>query len=174
MMPSGTHVLQGEMVTLRLATPDDAARLADILVVDGVALWWGRWDVDRVHRDLLSSDDGAVAYVIEADGQVIGAIQYLEENEPEYRHASVDIFLHPGWHRRGLGSDAIRVLSRYLFTERGHHRLTIDPAAHNVAAIRSYGRVGFRPVGVMRLYERGRDGTWHDGLLMDLLADELC
>ena len=24
----------------------------------------------------------------------------------------------------------------------------------------------------MRDYERGRDGTWHDGLLMDLLARE--
>ncbi|HCT76415.1 MAG TPA: GNAT family N-acetyltransferase, partial [Micromonosporaceae bacterium] len=22
-------------------------------------------------------------------------------------------------------------------------------------------------------YERGNDGTWHDGLLMDLLAEEL-
>jgi aminoglycoside 6'-N-acetyltransferase len=28
-------------------------------------------------------------------------------------------------------------------------------------------------VGIMRLYERGPDGTWHDGLLMDLLRDEL-
>jgi aminoglycoside 6'-N-acetyltransferase len=25
----------------------------------------------------------------------------------------------------------------------------------------------------MREYERGPDGTWHDGLLMDLLAGEL-
>jgi aminoglycoside 6'-N-acetyltransferase len=25
---------------------------------------------------------------------------------------------------------------------------------------------------VMRRYERGSDGTWHDGLLMDLLAEE--
>jgi aminoglycoside 6'-N-acetyltransferase len=25
----------------------------------------------------------------------------------------------------------------------------------------------------MRQYERGPDGTWHDGLLMDLLAEEL-
>ncbi|GAA4530723.1 GNAT family N-acetyltransferase [Amycolatopsis samaneae] len=33
--------------------------------------------------------------------------------------------------------------------------------------------LGFRPVGVLRQYERGADGTWHDGLLMDLLADEL-
>lgn len=49
----------------------------------------------------------------------------------------------------------------------------IDPAADNVAAIRGYGKVGFRPVGIMRQYERGSDGTWHDGLLMDLLAAEL-
>jgi aminoglycoside 6'-N-acetyltransferase len=26
---------------------------------------------------------------------------------------------------------------------------------------------------VMRRYERGPDGTFHDGLLMDLLAEEL-
>ena len=73
----------------------------------------------------------------------------------------------------GLGPDAIRAAVRWLVDERGHHRITIDPAADNVAAIRAYERVGFRPVGVMRRYERGADGTWHDGLLMELLADEL-
>lgn len=42
------------------------------------------------------------------------------------------------------------------------------------AAIRCYAGVGFRPVAVMRSYERDVDGSgWHDGLLMDLLADEL-
>lgn len=38
---------------------------------------------------------------------------------------------------------------------------------------RAYEKVGFRPVGVMRRYERGADGTWHDGLLMDFLADDV-
>jgi aminoglycoside 6'-N-acetyltransferase len=33
--------------------------------------------------------------------------------------------------------------------------------------------VGFRAVGVMRQYERGGDGHFHDGLLMDLLRGEL-
>jgi aminoglycoside 6'-N-acetyltransferase len=65
-------------------------------------------------------------------------------------------------------------MARYLVDERGHHRLVIDPAADNVAAIRCYSSVGFRPVGVMRSYERDVDGCgWHDGLLMDLLAPEL-
>jgi aminoglycoside 6'-N-acetyltransferase len=74
---------------------------------------------------------------------------------------------------RGIGTDAVRTMARYLIEVRGHHRLTIDPAAANARAIHVYEKVGFRPVGVMRRYERGQDGTFHDGLLMDLLADEL-
>jgi aminoglycoside 6'-N-acetyltransferase len=50
--------------------------------------------------------------------------------------------------------------------------LTIDPSAANERAIRAYGAVGFRPVGIMRRYERGPDGEFHDGLLMDLLRDD--
>ena len=49
----------------------------------------------------------------------------------------------------------------------------IDPAAAKSHAIRCYTKVGFRPVGVMRQYERGGDGNFHDGLLMDLLRGEL-
>jgi len=52
--------------------------------------------------------------------------------------------------------------------------VVIDPAADNEAAIRCYPAVGFRPAGVMRRFERDVDGAgWHDGLLIDLLADEL-
>jgi aminoglycoside 6'-N-acetyltransferase len=59
-----------------------------------------------------------------------------------------------------------------MVDERGHHRFSIDPAAANERAIPCYAGLGFKPVGVMRQYERGDDG-WHDNLLMDLLADEL-
>lgn len=59
-----------------------------------------------------------------------------------------------------------------LFDDRGHHRLTIDPAADNGAAIACYRKVGFRDVGVMRAYERRPDGSWADGLLLDMLATD--
>jgi aminoglycoside 6'-N-acetyltransferase len=165
--------LHGEVVHLRPVTADDAARLTEILTHPEVARWWGRWDLDRVRREIVNPDDGTVTFAVEADGQVIGLVQYAEEDDPDYRHASIDISLHPAWHGRGLGADAVRTLARYLFEQRGHHRITIDPAAHNQRAIRSYQRVGFRPVGVMRRYERGADGSWHDGLLMDLLPEDL-
>ncbi len=90
-----------------------------------------------------------------------------------YRHAGIDIFLDPEIHGRGVGPDAVRALCVHLVDDVGHHRLVIDPAADNAPAIRCYAKVGFRPVGVMRRYELGPDGTWHDGLLMDLLAEDL-
>jgi aminoglycoside 6'-N-acetyltransferase len=166
-------VLHGDMVTLRPARPRDAERLAEILTHSGVAEWWPRYDLDKVQREMIDPTDETVVFAVEADGQVIGLVQYAEEDDPMYRHAGVDVLLDPRWHGRGLGADAVRTLARHLFEDRGHHRITIDPAAGNQRAIRSYLRVGFRPVGVMRRYERGADGTWHDGLLMDLLAEDL-
>jgi aminoglycoside 6'-N-acetyltransferase len=163
--------LRGERVTLRPLDAEDVDRLAAILAEPEVVAWWGRWDADRVRAELIEPED-EVVFAIEVDGELVGSIQYTEENDPDYRHASIDLFLAPSWHGRGLGSEAVRVVARYLFDERGHHRLTIDPAAANERAIRAYERVGFRPVGVMRQYERGPDGTWRDGLLMDLLAGE--
>ena len=138
-----------------------------------MARWWGqpRPDVD-VADDWLDADPDTTVWIIDVEGEVAGSIQTAEEAEPDYRHASIDLFLGPAYQGRGLASDAIRTLARWLFEERGHHRLTIDPSAANERAIRTYGAVGFRPVGVMRRYERGPDGTFHDGLLMDLLRDE--
>jgi aminoglycoside 6'-N-acetyltransferase len=41
-------------------------------------------------------------------------VQYGEDEEPAYRHASIDIFLDPVVHRQGVGRDAILTLARYL------------------------------------------------------------
>jgi aminoglycoside 6'-N-acetyltransferase len=83
------------------------------------------------------------AFVVTLDGEVVGAIQYHEEDDPMYRHAGIDVFLTPSRHGQGLGTDAIRTLARYLFERRGHHRLSIDPAADNERAILAYEAVGF-------------------------------
>lgn len=148
----------------------DVRRLVAILNEPEVASRWGRFREGEVADQFIGHEG---AFVVTVDGEVVGAIQYGEEEDPMYRHAGIDVFLTASRHGQGLGTDAIRTLARYLFERRGHHRLSIDPAVGNEPAIRAYEAVGFRRVGVMRAYERGPDGTWHDGLLMDMLAGEL-
>ncbi|MBM7075996.1 MULTISPECIES: GNAT family N-acetyltransferase [Micromonospora] len=166
-------MLRGRTVTLRPMAEADVPALAAIRATPEVRRWW-RGDDDlaaSVRADL--ADDTLAVYAIEDAGRLVGAIQWYAETDPDYRHVSLDVFLDPAVRGTGLGGDAIRTLVRHLVDEYGHHRFTVDPAAANTAAIRAYAKVGFRPVGVMRRYERGADGRWHDALLMDLLAEEL-
>lgn len=164
--------LTGDQVALRPASAADAERLVAILRDPTVQEWWQTPDPVADVAELLDDDDLAI-WIVEEAGEPIGLIMGGEETDPQYRHASIDIALVASGQGRGLGVDAVRTLARWLIDARGHHRLTIDPAATNARAIGAYESVGFRAVGAMRAYERSLDGTWHDGLLMDLLAEEL-
>ena len=164
-------LLRGRYIVLRPLRTDDVERVAEIQNEPGVARWWGPPNKAELRRQADGSDDEK-ALAIERKSELVGLIQFHEENEPDFRHAGIDVFLAERAQGHELGTDAVRTLARYLIDEREHHRLTIDPAADNAAAIRSYEKVGFRAVGVMREYWRSPDGTWRDGLLMDLLARE--
>jgi aminoglycoside 6'-N-acetyltransferase len=165
------ETLTGTQVRLRPVRPGDKEKLWQIFSDPEVARWWG--DPAKSVEDSLAVSEDDSQFLIELDGEAIGFIQCSEETDPMYRHASIDISLRSPWQGKGLGPDAIKTLARFLIDQHGHHRLTIDPAAHNTPAIKAYERVGFKPVGLMRQYERGPDGEWHDGLLMDMLAAEL-
>jgi RimJ/RimL family protein N-acetyltransferase len=133
-----------------------------------VAEFW-----DELEPDFPLDDEPEVTrFTIHHEGEIAGMVQYGEELEPKYRHASIDIFVAPAHQRSGVCTEAIRLVVEHLRSERGHHRITIDPAAHNAAAIACYSNAGFRPVGVMRLAERDSDGRgWHDALMMELVAE---
>jgi aminoglycoside 6'-N-acetyltransferase len=153
-------------VVLRALVATDAPELRRIRATPEVAQWW-----EPPEDGFPFDDDEVTRLTVEVDGAVAGLVQFGEELDPKYRHASIDLFLDPALHGRGIGTEVVRRVVRQLIDERGHHRITIDPAADNAAAIRVYEKVGFRRVGVMRRYERDVDGRgWHDGLLMELLA----
>jgi len=167
--------LRGEAVLLRPVTSDDVAGLTRILATPEVARWWEGYDEERVRDELVAEGDGGSFAIAadDADGATIGLVQFYEQDDPDYRHAGLDLFVDPAHHGHGHARDAILTLARYLVEERGHHRLIIDPPVANDRAVAVYRSVGFREVGVMRRYERRADGTWGDNMLLELLADEL-
>jgi aminoglycoside 6'-N-acetyltransferase len=159
--------MRAELI-LRSLAKADKAELLRIHNTPEVVRWW-----DVPDDDFPWDEPQSTRMAIEVDGAVAGLIQYWEELEPKYRHAGIDLFLDPALHGRGYGTEAVRRVVAMLTEERGHHRITIDPAVANVAAIRAYEKVGFRRVGVMREHERDADGGgWHDSLLMELLVSE--
>ncbi|TMK41305.1 MAG: GNAT family N-acetyltransferase [Actinobacteria bacterium] len=156
--------LRGEKVRLRPLVEGDVPILRAIHARPEVAAWWG-----PVPRDFPADDPNATRFAIVLDERVVGLTQFTEESDPDYRHAWIDIFLDPEHHNQGLGADAIRTLVGHLIADGGHHRVTIDPATDNAAAIRCYEKAGFRPVGVTRLAWRDAAGRWRDALLMELV-----
>ncbi|MRS12730.1 MAG: N-acetyltransferase [Actinobacteria bacterium] len=163
--------LESEHLVLRPLRRSDARTLLALLQQPGVARWWGAYDDERIERDFYDPA-WAYTYLIVVGDTAAGVLQFHEVPDPDYKSAGVDITLGEAYRDRGLGTEALRTLIAYLIDERGHHRVTIDPATDNPRAIHTYEKVGFRPVGVMRKYERNIAGEWHDSLLMDLLAEE--
>lgn len=92
--------LHGDRVVLRPVADGDAEVLDRIVREPEVAAWWPPPD----------DYEGMLAVVFE--GVVIGAVQFDEETDLEYRHASIDIFLTAQRHGQGLGADTVRTLAR--------------------------------------------------------------
>jgi len=162
------RVEQPEHVELRPLARGDEPELLRIHLTPEVARWW-----DEPAESFPWDEPSSTRFTILVDGAIAGLIQYWEEPEPRYRHAGIDLFIDPALHGRGIGAQAVRRVAGLLIEERGHHRITIDPAIANTAAIRAYESVGFRPVGVMHRAERDVQGEgWHDVLLMELVSDD--
>lgn len=161
-------------VVVRSGGEADVPALLAVVADDGVTRWWPA----DAHREMVESlcghADDAIGFVIEVAGELAGYIQYYEEDDPQYRHAGIDIVIGEGFRDRGVGTTSVWLLARHLFEALDHHRLIIDPNAANHRAIRTYEKVGFKTVGVMRSYEySAREGRWTDALLMDMLRDDL-
>jgi aminoglycoside 6'-N-acetyltransferase len=146
---------------------EQVERIRELHATPEVQRWWDPapegWP--------LQTQEPVQQLTLLVDGEIAGYIQFSEEADPDARHADVDIFLGPEHQGRGLGTEAMHLVVRHLIEERGHHRITLSASPENGRAIRSYEKVGFRPVGVLR--KAARDpvtGVWKDELLMELVV----
>ncbi|MDF2826065.1 MAG: aacA4 [Mycobacterium sp.] len=84
--------LRGERVVLRPITAEDGPELRRILHTPEVHARWGDEDADE---SWPFDNPEETRLVVELDSATVGLIQYGEETDPMYRHASIDIFLDP-------------------------------------------------------------------------------
>jgi aminoglycoside 6'-N-acetyltransferase len=149
-------------VDLQPLAPEHAEELRRIHLTPEVTAFWGAMD-----PGFPDDEPESTRFAILHEGRVAGMVQFGEESEPDFRRAWIDIFVDPALHGQGVGTEAIRRTMRILIDERGHHRITIDPALENGAAIRCYAKAGFKPVGVCHSAWRNPQGEWRDELYME-------
>jgi RimJ/RimL family protein N-acetyltransferase len=77
----------------------------------------------------------------------------------------------PEYRGKGYGTDAMRLMLRYAFTELNLHRVTLGVFEYNPRAQRSYQKAGFTLEGRVR-QELNRNGQRWDGLYMGILREE--
>ena len=72
---------------------------------------------------------------------------------------------------KGYGTDTLRVLLRYAFTELNLRRVSLTVNGYNPRALRAYEKAGFKPEGRLR-ENLLREGKRWDEIYMGVLRDE--
>ena len=173
-------MIHGQITCLRPIEAADVDHLLRWQSDAAVMRWWGqlaplltRAEIERDVAGRFAATDGCLYLLIETnDGRPVGR---LDVERIDARHRGAEVMLYIGEsaaHGNGYGTDALAAACRYLFEQRGIHRVALTVMAANARAIAVYERLGFRPEGTLR-HHLWMDGAPVDEVAMSLLAGEL-
>lgn len=171
-------MIRGEAVHLRLVREDELGVLAALL--NDVEASGEFWPIPlipeavlrrRYHDDGLWGEDYGQFLICDADDRILGEIlffktaKYMSEYEIGYR------IFRPEARGKGIATEALALMTRFLFSYRqvNRIRLMIDP--ENVASQRVAEKCGYRQEGTARgaVYHHGR---FHDMDMYAILREE--
>ncbi len=126
---------------------------------DWIANWETAW----------GQETGASWAIVRAD-RVLGQIGLRRITLPQ-ASAELSYWLLPEARGAGVAGRAVRALTRWAFTDRGFHRLTLRHSTGNLASCRVAAKTGFVLEGTSRGSHLHADG-WHDVHLHSLLCTD--
>jgi len=173
-------LFRGELVRLTGEDPEARARLET------------QWQRDTEYHRLADSEPS----ILRSEKKIKEWIEKRLQSEDRFDFSIRsladdqligDIGLNPKWvegdawvgiaigHRdfwgKGYGTDAMRLILRYAFTELNLRRVSLAVHDYNGRARRSYEKSGFRLEGVMR-QDQLKEGKRSDSIFMGILREE--
>jgi RimJ/RimL family protein N-acetyltransferase len=162
----------GPPFSLRLAGADDFDIYIDAF--EAVAAE-GRWmgaeaPLDREARrpafDKAVAGDGAVLYLAESAGSIVGAIHAFLGGGV----VDLGMFVASGHRGGGVGAALLEAVIGWA-REQNAHKISLAAWSTNYPAIGLYARYGFRLEGTRRRHYRRRSGALWDAVVMGLVLD---
>lgn len=138
--------VNGAVTRLVPTSEDDLPLLAGWFADPGFVEHWGGAPVSReeVAAKYLGRRRPEVeSFLVLAQEEPVGYAQYWYAGAAE---GGLDLVLNAGARGRGLGPDAARALTDHVCGTLEWQRVTVDPAATNVRAVRAWEKAGFRRV----------------------------
>ena len=158
--------LRGERVLLRPLRKEELETVWQARLRDDSAPWMATPQAYRRLRERVANSgrfvDGWLDLGIESDGRLVGEVdaRHPPRTMPEgVFELGISLF-DAGDRGRGLGTEAIRLLTRYLFEHEDAQRVQASTSIENHAMRRVFEKLGFVEEGVLRSFmpsERGRD-----------------
>jgi RimJ/RimL family protein N-acetyltransferase len=165
-------------VALRPPAEDDLAMLEDLTQhpeQTGEFGWFGWYDRRRYRRGwdenrLLGPDGGTL--IVVSGSERLGLVSWRKHQATPAGYSwEIGIALLSRARGRGYGTQAHRLLARYLFAHTTAHRLWAATEVDNIAEQKALEKAGFTREGVMR-GSGWRDGAWRDGVTYSLLRTD--
>lgn len=177
----GTRLLQTDRLLLRPYCADDAQAVFSGWMGDAEICetlnWQPHGDVSVTRRlvDMwVESYQSPTVYhwCITLQGAVAGDIMVCKWNQDD-QWCELGYCVAKAYQGRGIASEALLRVSRYLLEDVGFHRIQLRHTLGNEASGRVMQKCGFRYEGTLRHAKRSRLGEWQDIVCYALLHEEL-
>jgi RimJ/RimL family protein N-acetyltransferase len=147
-------LVRGESISIRLVQPEDLEKIAphaySVSIVDPLT---NLAELRNVHARsaLWQTDSGAVSITLNEDGRLVGTCQFFRSG-PCIHGLEIGYIVHAEADRsKGFASEALRLLSDYLFDSREqHHRHQLTIENLNEASCRVAEKCNFDKEGILR------------------------
>lgn len=171
--------MRGKNISLRVAEKEDAALLAQWFNDSDFSGDFQHFPIQtpvshlekRIVEHALYSAEWVDMIISNSDGEEVGWIAHYTAS-PNFGWTEIGVAICPEHRRRGYASEAVTILTDYLFLSREVNRVQGVADTDNGASIRVFERAGYTREGTLRKSLWDRDGKWGDGTLLSILRED--
>ena len=132
-----------------------------------------KWQEEEWIRSRKANTDFTYDFAIEdlKTGKYIGGCSI---NECDVKNITCVVGIMIGdkeYWGKGYGSDALKVLIKFIFEEVNMNKIKLNVFSFNNRAIACYKKVGFKEEGILKK-EIYRNGTYYDEIIMAMFKDD--